>query len=82
MNNVLNSFLQQIKRTLPLSAVCTDPLRRLAWGTDAGFYRLIPQMVLFPETEEQVAEILQTACTLGVPATFRAETRPQYRCVN
>ena len=72
MNHRLNTFLQKVKHLLPPSAVCTDPLRRLAWGTDAGFYRLIPQMVLFPEKEEEVAEILRIACALNVPLTFRA----------
>lgn len=31
------------------SKVYTDPLRCLAWGTDAGFYRLVPKMVVRSE---------------------------------
>ena len=27
----------------------TDDLRRLAWGTDAGFYRLVPKKVILAE---------------------------------
>jgi len=72
MDNKLNVFLQKAKQILPSSAVVTDELRRLAWGADAGFYRLTPQIVLFPQKEEEVSKILKTACDLGVPVTFRA----------
>lgn len=46
---------------MPAERVLCDEQARLAWGTDAGFYRLIPQIVLFPETEEEVARILKCA---------------------
>ena len=65
-------FQHKMRQILPKSAVVTDPLRRLAWGTDAGFYRLVPETVLFPEKEEEVTEILKSACELGLPLTFRA----------
>ena len=34
---------------------------RLAWGTDASFYRLLPEEVLMPATESEIAEILARA---------------------
>ncbi len=34
------SFLQEIRGLIPQDRIYTDELRRLAWGTDAGFYRL------------------------------------------
>ena len=40
------SFLKEIARFIPDNRIYTDDLRRLAWGTDAGFYRLIPKMVV------------------------------------
>ena len=45
---------------------------RLAWGTDAGFYRLIPQEVLHPATEQDVVHILSRAHREGKHITFRA----------
>ena len=45
---------------------------RLAWGTDAGFYRLIPQEVLHPATEADVQQIMQRAHREGRHITFRA----------
>ena len=53
-------------------AIYTDDLRRLAWGTDAGFYRLVPKVVVRSSSEGQVAAILKAASENNVPVTFRA----------
>ncbi|PWC32813.1 FAD-binding and (Fe-S)-binding domain-containing protein [Azospirillum sp. TSO35-2] len=50
----------------------TDPLRTLAYGTDASFYRLIPKIVAVVETEEEVVRLLRITRDHGVPVTFRA----------
>ena len=55
-----------------MSRVYIDELRRLAWGTDAGFCRLIPQLVVRSKSENEVAEILKAASLHNVPVTFRA----------
>ena len=47
-------------------------IERLAWGTDAGFYRLIPEEVLHPATEAEVQAILARAHKEGKHITFRA----------
>ena len=47
-------------------------IERLAWGTDAGFYRLIPEEVLHPATEADVQAILARARKEGKHITFRA----------
>ena len=31
---------------LPPERLVTDPLRRLAFGTDASFYKLVPELVV------------------------------------
>jgi D-lactate dehydrogenase len=65
-------FLQEVSRFIPLRRVYTDELRRLAWGTDAGFYRLIPQIVIRSESEREVSDILAIANHYHLPVTFRA----------
>lgn len=65
-------FLQEISRFIPRKRIYTDELRRLAWGTDAGFYRLIPQIVIRSENEQEVADILTAADYYNLPVTFRA----------
>lgn len=47
-------------------------IERLAWGTDAGFYRYIPEEVLHPANEEQVQHIISRAHSEHKSITFRA----------
>ena len=47
-------------------------IERLAWGTDAGFYRMIPEEVLHPATEAEVQAIMARAHKEGKHITFRA----------
>ena len=47
-------------------------IERLAWGTDAGFYRMIPQEVLHPSNEKEIQSILARARKEGKHITFRA----------
>ncbi len=39
----------------------TSEIDRLAWGTDAGFYRLLPKHVVHPNNEQEIIEILDYA---------------------
>ena len=65
-------FLQEIEKQIPTNRIYTDEMRRLAWGTDAGFYRLIPQIVIHSENEAEITHILKTANKHNIPVTFRA----------
>ncbi len=66
------NFLNEVLTFIPRERVFTDELRRLAWGTDASFYRLIPKMVIISQNEEEVSRLLKLASAHGVPVTFRA----------
>ncbi len=55
------AFLQEAKQFIPQERIYTDELRRLAWGTDAGFYRLIPQIVIRSKDEDEVSQLLKLA---------------------
>ncbi len=46
MKQAYRAFAQDISRHIAADRIITDPLRTLAFGTDASFYRLIPQIVL------------------------------------
>lgn len=65
-------FLQQAKEFIPSERIFTDDLHTLAWGTDAGFYRYLPKIVVRSRTEEEVAHLVRLADRHGVPVTFRA----------
>ena len=65
-------YLKEIKGFIPEDRIYTDELRRLAWGTDAGFYRLTPKIVIRSDNEAEVSKLLGAAHRLKVPVTFRA----------
>ena len=65
-------FLDEIKGLLPSDRVYTDELRTLAWGTDASFYRLTPQVVVRANDEAEVSQIVKVANKYKLPFTFRA----------
>ena len=65
-------FLTDISALVPQGRLFTDPLRTLAYGTDASFYRLIPKIVVRADTEAEVAAILKAADHADTPVTFRA----------
>ena len=57
---------------IPDERLVTDPLRLLTWGTDASFYRLIPQLAVVVESEQEVIRLLAACAELATPVTFRA----------
>ena len=52
--------------------VATDPLRTLCYGTDASFYRLVPEIVVTVEGEDEVIGVLDICARAGASVTFRA----------
>ena len=61
-----------LERLVTPDRVITDPLRLLAYGTDASLYRLVPKIVVKAETEREVLGILGLCREFGAPITFRA----------
>ena len=57
-------FLRAVRAFIPRERVYTDYLRRLAWGTDAGFYRLVPQIVVRAAHEEEIVRIMRAAARM------------------
>ena len=63
---------ERLQTFISADRLITDPLRTLAYGTDASFYRLIPQLVVRVESEEEVIRLISLAHEHGTPLTFRA----------
>src|SRR6266702_4218632 len=57
---------------LPKARIATDRLRTLSYGTDASFYRLVPQIVATVESEAEVIGVTSVCAAAGAPMTFRA----------
>jgi D-lactate dehydrogenase len=62
----------RLARFLPAERLVDDPLRRLAYGTDGSFYRLIPQLVVVVEREDELLRVMAECRALRLPFTFRA----------
>jgi D-lactate dehydrogenase len=68
----MSDLIQALAGILPARQVISDPLRRLAYGTDASFYRLTPEVVAVVENEAEVQALLDLARAHGRTVTFRA----------
>ena len=68
----MSELIQQLRQYLPETQVITDELRLLAYGTDASFYRLTPQVIAVIESETELQAVLKTAKQSNTPVTFRA----------
>ena len=66
------TFFQRIQKQIPSEQLIIDPLRTVAFGADASFYRLVPKIVINVNNEQEVQLILREAGRLRLPVTFRA----------
>lgn len=72
MKEAYSEFLSEVRDFIPEERIYTDELRRFSWGTDAGFYRLVPRIVIRSDNEQEVSLLLAAASRLHIPVTFRA----------
>ena len=63
---------RDLQQFIPAARLIGDPLRTLAYGTDASLYRLIPKLVVRVESEDEMRRILALAHRHETPVTFRA----------
>ncbi|MCW2282827.1 D-lactate dehydrogenase [Rhodoblastus acidophilus] len=66
------ALTQSFASFIPSERIYTDPLRTLAYGTDASFYRLTPKIVVVAESEAEVLGLVAQCRGQGAPVTFRA----------
>jgi D-lactate dehydrogenase len=66
------TLYEMLVDTIDKKRIFHDPLRTLAYGTDASFYRLIPKMVIRASDENEISLILRNCTELAIPVTFRA----------
>ena len=71
-DSIYNTLHDVLLRRIPEQRLIADETRRLAYGTDASFYRLIPQIVVQADDLDDIVFIIKTCGELNVPFTFRA----------
>ena len=69
---MIKEFLADLRQILPSDRIYTDELRTLGWGTDASFYRQIPQVVIRSDGEKEISDIVKLCQSYKLPITFRA----------
>ncbi|MET0093755.1 MAG: FAD-binding oxidoreductase, partial [Sedimenticola sp.] len=72
MQEKIRHFKRDLEAFISSERLIDDPLRTLAYGTDASFYRLIPELVVRVDDEGELRMILSSANRHQVPVTFRA----------
>jgi len=68
----MSELIHHLSQYLPANQIIVDDLRRLAYGTDASFYRLTPKVIAVVESEADVRTVLEAAKRHRTPVTFRA----------
>jgi D-lactate dehydrogenase len=66
------TLLSILSGSIDAGRIFTDYLHTLAYGSDASLYRLVPQIVINANDEDEVSFILRSCSELMIPVTFRA----------
>lgn len=72
LSDSIELLAKKLQRNIPETRIFTDPLYTLAKGTDAGFYRLVPKMVVRIESEKEIIHVIRSCAKSGIPLTFKA----------
>ncbi|PIQ11434.1 MAG: 4Fe-4S ferredoxin [Ignavibacteriales bacterium CG18_big_fil_WC_8_21_14_2_50_31_20] len=62
----------EFAKRIPTNRIFVDELNRLAYGTDASFYRMLPEIVIKVQNSEEVQFVVQKCKEANMPVTFRA----------
>ncbi|MGX9416436.1 FAD-binding and (Fe-S)-binding domain-containing protein [Vibrio sp. WJH972] len=63
---------QNLSAQIAPERIITQEAKRLAYGTDASFYRLVPKIVLQLKNLDEVVFAIKSCGELQIPFTFRA----------
>ncbi len=65
-------LIAQLHEVVPAKRVLTRPIDRIAFASDASFYRLVPKAVVLAHSVEEVQKLFRLSRARRVPLTFRA----------
>lgn len=72
MEKKIKELSRFLKRNLVRGKIFTRHVDLLSKGTDASFYRLIPQLVVRVESEQEAVCVIKACYSAGIPLTFKA----------
>lgn len=67
-----SKLYDEFVKVIPKDKIYIDELNRLAYGTDASFYRLIPEIVVKVKNATEVQFVISKCNELRIPVTIRA----------
>ncbi len=67
-----NDLVDLLARIVDRERILARPIDRIAYASDASFYRLIPRAVVQPRTIEEIQALFRFSHDHGIPLTFRA----------
>jgi D-lactate dehydrogenase len=70
--NAPDSLRQSLEAIVGAGQVLHRTAERVAWSSDAGFYRLVPRAVVFAGSVAEVQALFRFSRAAGIPITFRA----------
>jgi D-lactate dehydrogenase len=62
----------ELLKFIPRERVLIRPIDRIAFASDASFYRLVPKAVVLARSVEEVQQLFRLSRARAVPLTFRA----------
>lgn len=66
------SFARELAEVIPPLQIMSNPIQTIAYGTDASFYRLNPQLVVEVRNEKEAILTITLANQKQLPITYRA----------
>jgi len=68
----MKELRRELNKYLPQQQIYTNYIDRYAKGTDAGFYRLVPVLVVVVNSEQELQKVINLAYVYSTPVTFKA----------
>lgn len=68
----MKPLITELSSVFPGERLKNKLIERHAYSVDAGFYQLIPEAIVFPESISEIQQLLQLAKKTNTPVTFRA----------
>src|ERR1700722_7365436 len=62
---------KELQGLLPADRIKTRYIDRVTYGSDAGFYYLVPKAVVHPVSEEEIKALFGFSRQHGIPLVFR-----------
>lgn len=67
----MSDLLQQLLAVIPNERILSRYIDRVAYSSDAGFYSLLPAVIVRPDSDFEIKHILSVAHSFDISVTFR-----------